>query len=395
MAGLSKSSEQLTAVRESAVPGVALVHDWLNQVGGAEDVLENLVELFPQAPIYTSMYWRERMPQHWRQWDIRTSFIDRLPWAHRRQQLYFPFYPLAFEQFDFREYDLVLSNKSGFCHGIVTGPETVHVCYCLTPTRYVWRYHQYAQQENLGPWTRRALIPFLHYLRLWDRVAADRVDHFIAISQEVRRRIARHYGRDATIIYPPVDTARFTPANRVEDYYLIVARLVPYRRLDILIEAFNRLDRPLYIAGAGRDRARLEAMSGPNVNFLGYVSDDELPDLMARCRAFLFPGEEDFGIAPIQAMAAGRPVIAYAAGGALETVIPGTGMLFAEQSADAIIKAVESFEPYDTDPAMIRSHAQQFDTSVFKHRIKDFVMQAMAQKSSARRQIRRVWAGGQ
>ena len=184
--------ERLRDLPDEAEPGVALLHDWLNQVGGAEDVLENLVELFPKAPVYTSLYWRQQMPQHWREWDIRTSFIDRLPWAHRRQQLYFPFYPLAFEQFDFRAYDLVLSNKSGFCHGIVTGPETVHVCYCLTPTRYVWRYHQYAQQENLGWLARRALIPFLHYLRLWDRVAADRVDHFIAISQEVRRRIARH-----------------------------------------------------------------------------------------------------------------------------------------------------------------------------------------------------------
>lgn len=367
----------------SAGPTVALVHDWLNQVGGAEDVLETLVQLHPQAPIYTSLYSRKKMPPHWQSWDIRTSFIDRLPWARRRQQLYFPFYPLAFEQFDLSGYDLVLSNKSGFCHGIITGPQTTHICYCLTPTRYVWRYRQYAEQEGLSRTTRGLLRPFLHYLRLWDRLAADRVDYFIAISQEVRRRIAKYYRRDAAIIYPPVDTSRFTPANRVDDYYLMVGRLVPYRRIDILIEAFNRLGRRLLIAGSGRDRARLEALAKPNVEFLGYVSDDDLPDLLARCRAFMFPGEEDFGIAPIQAMATGRPVIAYAAGGALETVTPSTGVLFARQSADAIIESVKSFEPDDLDPAHIRSHAQEFDTSIFKQRMTAFIHDALAAPGQA------------
>jgi len=209
-------------------------------------------------------------------------------------------------------------------------------------------------------------------------LAADRVDHFIAISQEVRRRIGKHYGREATIIYPPVDTKRFTPAKRVDDYYLMVGRLVPYRRVDVLIEAFNRLGRPLYIAGSGRDRGRLEAMAGPNVQFLGYVGDNDLPDLMARCRAFLFPGEEDFGIAPLQAMAAGRPVIAYAAGGALETVVPGTGALFAQQSAEAIIEAIKSFDTESTDSDFIRAHAEQFDTSVFVRKLAEFVRQALA-----------------
>ncbi len=364
--------------QSAAVAGarVALVHDWLNQIGGAEDVLEAMVDLYPAAPVFTSLYWREGMPHHWRSWDIRTSFIDRLPGAHRRQQRYFPLYPLAFEQFDFRAYDVVLSNKSGFCHGVITGPETVHICYCLTPTRYVWRYHQYAEQEGLGRLARRLLAPALHYLRIWDRLAAERVDHFIAISQEVRRRIAKIYGRESTIIHPPVDTQRFQPVRQVDDYYLMVGRLVPYRRVDVLIEAFNRLGRPLFIAGSGRDRERLEGLAGPNVTFLGYVSDDELPDLMARCRAFLFPGEEDFGIAPLQAMAAGRPVIAYAAGGALETVVPGAGVLFAQQSPEAIINAVETFEPESTDPMTIRAHAQQFDTELFRRKIDDFVARA-------------------
>ena len=286
---------------------IALVHDWLNQLGGAEDVLESLVSLFPAAPVYTSLYWREQMPPHWRQWDIRTSFIDRLPLARKRQQLYLPLYPVAFEQFNMGSYDVVLSNKSGFCHGVITGSNTLHICYCLTPTRFLWRYHQYAEQEELPKMTRRVLAPFLTYLRMWDQLAAARVDHFIAISETVRQRIAKIYGRDSAIIYPPIDTARFQPVSSVADYYLTVGRLVPYRRLDLLIEAFNQLGRPLLIAGRGRDQSRLEAVSGPNITFLGYVPDESLPDLMARCRAFVWPGEEDFGIAPVQAMAAGGP----------------------------------------------------------------------------------------
>ena len=269
---------------------LALIHDWLNQLGGAEDVLAALVDLYPDAPLYTSLYDRDRMPAHWREWDIRTAFIDRLPFAHRKPQLYFPLYPFAFEQFDLRGYDVVLSNKSGFCHGVITGPETMHVCYCLTPTRYVWRYHQYAEQEDLGRLTRAGLAPFLTFLRQYDRLAADRVDHFIAISDEVRRRIAKVYRREATIIYPPVDVGRFAPSNRVDDYYLFVGRLVPYRRLDVLIEAFKKMGRPLKIAGSGRDRERLEALAGPTVEFLGFVPDADLPDLLARCRAFVWPG---------------------------------------------------------------------------------------------------------
>ncbi|MBK8934933.1 MAG: glycosyltransferase [Chloroflexi bacterium] len=363
----------------------ALVHDWMNQIGGAEDVLETLVDLYPGRPIYTSLYRRKKMPPHWQNWDIRTSFIDRLPFARKNQQLYFPLYPIAFEHFDFRDYDLVISNKSGFCHGILTGPETLHICYCLTPTRYVWRYHQYAEQENLGSVTRSLLTPFLTNLRMWDRLAADRVDYFIAISEEVRRRIAKIYHRDSVIIHPPVDVQRFEPSDCVEDYYLFVGRLVSYRRLDLLIEAFNKLARPLLIAGTGRDRERLEALAGPTITFLGYVPDDQLPDLFARCRAFLFPGEEDFGIAPIQAMAAGRPVIAYAGGGSLETVRHGeTGWLFTEQSAKAIMTAVEAMDDLNVDGRLIRQHAQQFDTSVFKQKMQTFVEQKMTERQPPR-----------
>jgi hypothetical protein len=191
----------------------ALVHDWLNQIGGAEDVLENLVALYPQAPLYTSLYWRQRMPDHWQRWDIRTSFIDRLPLARRKQQLYFPLYPVAFEQFDFREYDLVLSNKSGFCHGVITGPETLHICYCLTPTRYVWRYHQYAEQENLGRLARGLLVPFSGLAAPVGPAGGRPGRPLHSHIEEVRRRIGKVYRREAAIIYPPVDTSRFEPAT--------------------------------------------------------------------------------------------------------------------------------------------------------------------------------------
>ena len=363
----------------------ALVHDWMNQIGGAEDVLEALVEMCPDAPIYTSLYWADKMPPGWREWNIKTSFIDKIPGAKKYHQPFLPLYPLAFEQFDFSEFDLVVTNKSGFCHGIKTGPETLHICYCLTPTRYVWRYEQYAERENLGAFTRGVLPPFLAALRRWDRMAASRVDHFVAISTEIRRRIAKYYGRDSTIIYPPVETQRFAPSRVTEDYYLMVGRLVPYRRLDLLVEAFNKLDRPLLIAGSGRDRERLEAIAGPNVTFLGFVPDDDLPDLMARCRAFMFPGEEDFGIAPLQAMAAGRPVIAYAAGGALDTVVPGTGRLFNEQTVDAIVEAVEEFDTDTADIAFIRAHAEKFDVELFKHQMNGFMSRRLDERKKGLR----------
>jgi glycosyltransferase involved in cell wall biosynthesis len=365
----------------------ALVHDWLNQIGGAEDVLETLVEMYPSAPVYTSLYAPKLMPPAYQNWDIRTGFIDKLPFSHRDQRLFLPFYPLLFEQFDFSAYDLVISNKSGFCHGILTDTDTLHVCYCLTPTRYVWRSRQYAEQEGLGSVSRRILPPILAWLRVWDRLAADRVDHFIAISKEVRRRIGKVYRRESTIIYPPVNTSRFQPGDATEDYYLIVGRLVPYRRIDILIEAFNKLGLPLVIGGSGRDKERLEAMAGPTITFLGYVPNEDLPDLMARCKAFMFPGEEDFGIAPIQAMAAGRPVIAYAGGGALDTVIPGrTGVLFERQDAESIVAAVESFDPAMFDARAISAHAAQFDTAQFKRQLGEFVERKMVLRADSRRE---------
>ena len=359
------------------MPKVALVHDWLNQVGGAEGVLENLVSVFPGAPVYTSIYWPEAMPAHYQDWDIHTSWLDRLPGVRRHHRLFLPLYPLAFESLDLGQYDVVLSNKSGFCHGLITPPETLHVCYCLSPTRYIWRYQDYAQREGFGPLARLAMQPVLSRLRVWDRMAADRVDRFVAISTEIQRRIKKYYRRESEIIYPPVDTSRFAPAALYDDYYLVVGRQIPYKRIDLAVRACTQLGLPLKVSGAGRDTNRLRAMAGPTVEFLGRVPDDELPGLLAKCRAFLFPGAEDFGIAPVEAMAAGRPVIAYAYGGALDTVIEGvTGTLFPDQTVESLCTALQRFEPDDYDPQTIRRHAERFDVSVFRQQIADCVDRA-------------------
>jgi len=362
---------------------VAIVHDWLNQIGGAEVVLEALAEMYPQSPIYTAMYWPQAMPQAYRSWDIRASFMDRLPFVKKYHQPFLPLYPLAFESFDFTGYDLVISNKSGFCHGIITSPDTLHICYCLTPTRFLWDYSSYAQRERLRGLARLALPPFLNYLRLWDRAAADRVDHFIAISRTVQQRIAKYYRRDSAVIYPPVDTSKFAPSNSHhdgDDYFLIVSRLIPYKRIDLAVRAFNELGLPLVIIGDGRDRDGLRALAKANIEFLGRVPDGKIGDYFARCRAFILPGQEDFCIAPVEAQAAGRPVIAYAAGGALDTVREGvTGAFFHEQTPEALIKAIKEFDDTGYDPAVIRRHAERFDKRVFKERLSAFIKETYAE----------------
>jgi glycosyltransferase involved in cell wall biosynthesis len=357
---------------------LALIHDWLNQLGGAEDVLEKLVALFPGAPLYTSMYWRAGMPLAYQHWPIRVSFMDRLPGVYRHHQPYLPLYPLAFERFDLAGYDLLLSNKSGFCHGVRKPAGAVHVCYCLTPTRYVWGFDDYANREGLDGAARVALRPLLAWLQRWDRAAADRVDHFIAISSEVQRRIARFYGRESTIIYPPVDTERFAqaaaPASDRGGYFLSLGRLIPYKRVDLAVRACTALNLPLLVGGAGRDRARLERLAGPTVKFLGRVPDADLPALFAGARAFMFPGLEDFGITPVQALAAGTPVVAFAGGGALDTVQDGvTGVLFREPTVTSLQAALQRFQTLAFDPRDLCAAARRFDTGEFVRGLRGFL----------------------
>jgi len=364
-------------IPETAVLKVAIVHDWLNQIGGAEGVLEALIEILPGAPIYTSIYAPGIMPPTYRQWDIHTSWLDRMPGIYKHHQPYLLFYPLAFGGMRLEGYDLILSNKSAFCLGVQVPPETRHLCYCLTPTRFVWDFDRYVEREQISSAVRRLLRPFLGRLQRWERAAADRVDTFAAISREVQGRIRQFYGRESTVIYPPVRTDRFAPAAAGDqgDYFLIVSRLIPYKRIDLAVRAFNELGLPLWIAGQGRDQANLEAAAGPNIRLLGRVPDQELGPLLARCRAFLFPGLEDFGIAPLEAMAAGRPVIAYAGGGALDTVVDGvTGVFFREQSPRSLVEAVHRFQALQFDPQAIRAHAEQFDVKRFQARMQEFIV---------------------
>lgn len=375
----------------------ALVHDWLNQIGGAENVLESLAQMYPRAPIYTSMYWPALTTQRpaFAGWDIRTSFMQHLPGVLRHHQWYLPLYPLAFEQFDLNAYELVLSNKSGFCHGVLTGPETCHICYCLTPTRFIWSFDSYAQrEEGVGRALSGLLRPVISYLRLWDRQAADRVDHFVAISRTVQRRIQKYYRRSSVIIYPPVDTDRFVPSTDPPgDYYLAGGRLIPYKRLDLAVRAFTQLGLPLVVYGEGRDAASLKAEAGPNITFLGQVSWDRLVDLFQHCRAFVFPGLEDFGIAPVEAQATGRPVIAFAGGGSLDTVVDGvTGVLFGEQSVASLVAAVQRCAETPFDPQVIRQHALRFSAQRFCRELEDYVAQQLDQHRAQLRVLRQPLA---
>jgi len=356
---------------------VAIACSYLNQYGGAERVLETVHEMYPEAPIYTSIYWPEALPAAYRSWDIRTTFLDRWPLVKQHHQPFLPLYPIAFERLDVRGYDVLLSVTSAFAHGIRTPPETRHICYCLTPARFLWDYETYVTREALGRGARLLLPPLISRLRRWDRQAAERVDDLIAISQAVRERIGRCYGRAAEVIYPPVDVGRFCAAPQRGDYYLSAGRLIPYKRVDLAVQAFNELGLPLHIVGDGRDRAALQAMAKPNIIFRGRLSDAELREEFAHCRAFVFPGEEDFGIAPVEAQAAGSPVIAYAGGGALDTVIEGvTGLFFREKSAASLIDAIRRAEQMQWDSAAIQRHAARFDTALFKRQLADYVAAA-------------------
>lgn len=364
---------------------LALVHDWLNQIGGAEDVLDVLVNRYPDSPIFTSIFASDIMPDHYQDWDIRTLWMDKLPAIHDHHQPYLPFYPIAWGGLDLSDHDVVLSNKSGFCHGLQFDESTVHVCYCLAPTRYVWQLDHYIAREGFGKAIELALRPMIAMMKRWDYQAAQRVSHFIAISTDIQNRIKTYYNRDSTIIFPPVDTSRFqpVPTEQVEDYYLVVSRLIPYKRIDLAVQVATELGVPLKVGGKGRDMERLQSMAGDTVEFLGYVPDEDLPALMAKSKAFIFPGLEDFGITPVQAQSAGRPVIAYGAGGALDTVIPSvTGEHFHDLTVESLKSVMQNFDPSRYNPVDIRAHAQKFDTTIFTTQINAFIEQAWSARQN-------------
>jgi glycosyltransferase involved in cell wall biosynthesis len=357
---------------------VAIVHDYLNQYGGAERVLEALHDLYPEAPVYTSIYDPAAMPDFYRSWDIRASWMQRLPGWRRHFRKYFLLYPSAFESFDLSGYELILSSSSAYAKGVIPAPGARHVCYCHTPMRFAWRTDLYVEREGIGSFQGAILPIMLTYVRLWDVAATPRVDAFVANSREVAGRIERYYGRSATVIAPPVDLPPYAPAPP-RDYYLAGGRLIPYKRLDLAVRAFNALRLPLKIFGEGRDRAALETIAGPTIEFLGHVSEQRRQELFTDCRAFVFPGEEDFGITPLEAMAAGRPVIALARGGALDSLIEGvTGRFFQEQTAADLAAAIalSRTDRYDADT--IRRHAEGFGRDVFLRRMREVIDKQVA-----------------
>lgn len=363
---------------------VALIHDHLAQDGGAEKVLKILADMFPEAPIYTLLYEKKHVNKYFKNRKIETSVIQKLPGGVKHYQWYLFFMPIAVEFFDLRGYDLVISDTSSFAKGVITSPNTLHICYCHTPTRYLWSdTHQYINELKYNKWLKKIISLILNRIRLWDRAAADRVDLFIANSKTVQKRIQKYYRRESLVIYPPVETERFKVADlnqqtKDEQYFLVGCRLAPYKRVDIVIEAFKKLgpDYRLKIFGDGVDLERLKKLAegAGQIEFLGRVSDEEKAELYRHAQAFINPQEEDFGITAVESMAAGRPVIAYRKGGATETVIEGkTGIFFDEQTVDDIAAAVKNFKSTDFNPQEIRAWSEKFSVKNFQEQINDFI----------------------
>jgi len=399
---------------------IALVHDYLVNLGGAERTVASILEAFPGAPLFTSVHLPELRIAGLDGTEIRTSFMQHLPFLKRHFRKYFLLYPWAIERFDFRPFDVILSSSSAYAKFAIPGEATCHICYCYTPMRFAWDPEGYLAREEIGPLTRRLLRPLLTGLRERDARAAARVHHFIAISEPIRQRIRHCYGRGATVISPPVETGRFALSDRPGEYYLVVSRLVAYKRIDLVIEAFNRLGHRLLVVGDGPQARPLKRGARSNIEFCGAVAEEDLPRLYAGCRALLLAAEEDFGIAPVEAMACGKPVIAYAAGGALETVVPvrgarggqgeaaggagpaagaagvpegvrPTGVFFREQTPEAIVGAVREFEAHEGrfEPEAIRRWALRFDKEVFKERITAFVREKWQEFREGRRDAAR------
>lgn len=359
---------------------LALVHEWLTNLAGSERVVLALHELWPEAPLYTSLYAPAALPAEYgpTALDVRPSWLQRLPGATSRWRWLLPLMPAAFESFDLSEYDVVVSSSHACAKGVLTRAETCHVCYCYTPTRYLWEMpHRYLAE--LGPAKAALLRGPLRRLREWDFAAAQRVDRFIAISQVVRQRIEKHYRRAAEVIYPPVETALYAPGER-EEFYLVVSRLVGYKNVALAAAVCAELGRPLKIVGVGPELERVRAAAGPTVELLGWQPDEVVRELYGRARGFIFPGEEDFGLTPVEAQAAGCPVLALGRGGAAETVLDGeTGVLFAEPTPAALTAAIHRFEASDWSAERCRENARRFDAAVFRERLTAFVAAAAAE----------------
>ncbi len=352
----------------------AIVHDWLTGMRGGEKVLEVFCELFPEAPVFTLFHDRERTGSFINSRKVETSFLQNFPLWKKHYRNYLPLFPLAVEQFDLRDYDLVLSSSHCVAKGALAPSSACHICYCHTPLRYAWDMYREYFGARMNPLRKALVYPVTHYLRIWDACSSTRVDHFIANSEFVGGRIEKFYRRQSTVINPPVDTDFFRPGGGEGDYFLLVSALAPYKRVDIAVSAFSRNGLPLKIAGGGPLESRLKKRAGKNIEFLGEVPREELKSLYSGARAYVFPAEEDFGIAPVEAMASGTPVIGLGRGGLLETVVDGeTGVLFSRQEPGSLMRAVEEFGRLKFDPQKLRAHALRLDRKIFKKKMENFI----------------------
>ena len=346
---------------------IAIVHDYFTQQGGAERVAEQLHSMLPSADVFATVALEDQLPAGLKKTEVQTSWMQSLPGMKKLHRYYFALYPFGVGSLDLSDYDVVITSSSGYAKGVKTRRETLHICYCHTPMRWAWRYQDYASREKFGALARLALPVLLHGLRQWDMNASRQPDQFVANSQVVAERIQDIYGRHAVVIPPPVDVSRFSIGDKQEDYYLVLSRLVPYKRIDLAVEACNLLKRRLVIVGDGPDRKRLQAMAGPTVQFMGRLPDAEISQYAGGCRALIFPGEEDFGMVPLEIAASGRPTVAFRAGGATETVIERvTGTFFNDPDAHSLAAAIEELERHTWDPAKLRSHAITFDVQAFR-----------------------------
>lgn len=354
---------------------IAIVCDWLTTPGGAEKVILSLHKLFPHAPIYTSIYNPEKV-KGFEKAEVHTSYIQHLPFAKEKHQMYLNLMPRAFEKFNLNKFDIVISSSHSCAKGVITKPETLHICYCHSPMRYAWEDSiNYLKQYDINPLIKTIAPWFIHKIRLWDRLSADRVDYFIANSDNVQKRIHKYYRRSSSVIYPFVDTKNFTTdSTKREPFYLAVGRLTPYKKFDLLIETFNEIGLPLKIVGTGVSENKLKSIAKSNIQFLGFASNQELKHLYKTAKALVFPQIEDFGIIPLEAMASGCPVIAYKKGGALETVIDlKTGILFDKQTPESLKKAIQKAITHKFNHKKIEEHAKNFSEEIFHKEITKFI----------------------